>query len=92
MLKGKDYQLILLDLTLADGRGTDLLPALVNRSGERIPTVVFTAEDNCGALGPRVEAVLTKSRENLATLIEAVHSVLANPAPVNQDTVEAQVG
>ncbi|HEY0033787.1 MAG TPA: ATP-binding protein [Devosia sp.] len=92
MLKGKDYQLILLDLTLADGRGTDLLPALVNRLGERIPTVVFTAEDNCGALGPRVEAVLTKSRENLATLIEAVHSVLANPAPVNQDTVEAQVG
>jgi PAS domain S-box-containing protein len=92
MLKGQDYQLILLDLTLADGRGTDLLPALVNRSGERIPTVVFTAEDNCGALGPRVEAVLTKSRENLATLIEAVHSVLAKPAPVNQDTIEVQVG
>jgi DNA-binding response OmpR family regulator len=76
LLASTDYHLVVLDLTLADGRGTELIPALVNSWGARIPTVVFTAEDPSPALRRQVRDVLTKSRANLATLVDAVRSVL----------------
>ncbi|MEO7221258.1 MAG: response regulator, partial [Devosia sp.] len=82
-----DYHLVVLDLSLADGRGTELIPALVNSRGERIPTVVFTAEDPSPEVRRQVRNVLTKSRANLATLVDAVRSVLLEE---RVDTVETR--
>jgi PAS domain S-box-containing protein len=72
----QQFELVILDLTLSDGLGKDLIPALVNAAGAPIPTVVFTAQDGTPELAANVEAVLTKSRANLTTLLEAVRSVV----------------
>jgi DNA-binding NarL/FixJ family response regulator len=73
--------LVILDLTLSDGAGRDLLPDLVGIDGRPLPIVVFSAQDASPELARRVQAVLTKSRGSLSTLVEAVRSVLSLPPP-----------
>jgi DNA-binding response OmpR family regulator/anti-sigma regulatory factor (Ser/Thr protein kinase) len=73
------YDIVILDLTLSDGLGKDLIPALVDTAGRPIPTVVFSAQDATAELAVNVEAILTKSRANLATLVDAVRAVIARP-------------
>lgn len=78
-LSRQQFQLVILDLTLSDGAGRDLLPDLVGTDGRPLPIVVFSAQDASPELARRVQAVLTKSRGGLVTLIEAVRSVLHLP-------------
>jgi DNA-binding NarL/FixJ family response regulator len=80
-LSRQQFQLVILDLTLSDGAGRDLLPDLVGIDGRPLPIVVFSAQDASPELARRVHAVLTKSRGNLSTLVEAVRSVLNIPTP-----------
>jgi DNA-binding response OmpR family regulator len=79
-LAQEDFDIVILDLTLGDGLGRDLIPALVDAAGEPIPTVIFSAQDATPELAPSVEAILTKSRANLETLVEAVRLVSGRSA------------
>jgi PAS domain S-box-containing protein len=71
------FDLIILDLTLSDGLGKDLIPHLVDAAGVPIPIVVFTAQDSTPELAVQAVTVLTKSRDNLAALVETVRSAIA---------------
>ena len=76
LLRTAPVDLLILDVALADGNGLDLLPEL-DRRRERIPVVVFTAQDAAPELAARVAAVLTKSRASLERLVETVEGLLA---------------
>jgi PAS domain S-box-containing protein len=65
-----DYDLLILDIGLADGSGLDLLDET------RLPTIVFSAQDADPALRSRVDAVLTKSRANLDQLVAEAERLL----------------
>jgi DNA-binding response OmpR family regulator len=71
------FDLIILDLTLTDGLGKDLIPYLVDAAGRPIPIVVFTAQDSTPELAGQVATILTKSRDNLAKLVETARSAIA---------------
>ena len=71
------FDLVILDLGLADGSGLDLLPDLRRPDGMPIPTVIFSAQDTNAKLAHDVDAVLTKSRVTLQKLVETVEAVVA---------------
>jgi DNA-binding response OmpR family regulator len=84
------FDLIILDLTLSDGLGKDLIPDLVDAAGLPIPIVVFTALDSTPELAVQAVTVLTKSRDNLATLVETVRSAIASTGQRTFGIEEAQ--
>ncbi len=61
-LSEKQFDLVILDLDLPDGKGTDLLPMLNASSGKETPVVVFSAEEGNAKVAAEVDAVLIKSR------------------------------
>ncbi|RYY05328.1 MAG: response regulator, partial [Alphaproteobacteria bacterium] len=72
--------IVVLDIGLPDGSGLDLIPALVDRAGEPLPTIVFTAQDCPAELRARVEAVLIKSRSSIPTLRDTIRRIVAERA------------
>jgi len=68
---------VVLDIGLPDGSGVEVLPLLVDRRGERLPTIVFSAQDSPLAADARVDAVLVKSRNSIPMLRETIHSLVA---------------
>ncbi|HZW13984.1 MAG TPA: PAS domain S-box protein [Noviherbaspirillum sp.] len=73
------FSLILLDLHLADGHGSELLGSLPMRNAAT-PVVVFSAEEADAVTIDRVRAVLVKSRTSNEQLL-AVLQELMHPAP-----------
>jgi DNA-binding NtrC family response regulator len=69
--------LAVIDLTLADGDGLDLLSALHKADGEAIPAIVFSGHDAGPEVAGRVDAVLTKSRASLEQLPGILHQTIA---------------
>ena len=76
-LEAEKWDLIILDLALSDGLGSDLIPRLVDGAGRPIPIVVFTAQESTHELAGQVETILTKSRVNLLMLVETVRSAIS---------------
>lgn len=68
--------LVILDIGLPDGSGLDILPLLVKRNGEPLPTIVFSAQDFPLDAASPVDAVLVKSRSTLPTLRATVQRIL----------------
>jgi PAS domain S-box-containing protein len=76
--RGADnFDLVLLDLALGDGRGEELLPELTTTDGRCIPVVVFSANDldKTAVTGNRV-SVLEKSRTSNDALAASILSAL----------------
>jgi PAS domain S-box-containing protein len=69
------FDLVILDLGLADGSGLELLPQLRHRDGTLVPVVVFSAQDADTELTGKVEAILTKSRTSLSKLVKTVEEL-----------------
>jgi DNA-binding response OmpR family regulator len=67
---------VILDLGLPDGSGADLLPILVDPDGGALPTIIYSAQDISGELQRSVDAVLTKSRRTLPSLVATVSKIL----------------
>ncbi|QPQ56151.1 response regulator [Allosphingosinicella flava] len=78
-LAGQTFDLVILDLGLADGSGLELLPDLRRADGEPIPVVIFSAQDADPRLARAVDAVLTKSRASLGRLVDTVESLVGAP-------------
>jgi len=72
-----NFDLVLLDLALGDGRGEKLLPELTTTDGRCIPVVVFSANDldKTAVTGNRV-SVLEKSRTSNDALAASILSAL----------------
>ena len=70
-LERETYDLILLDMGLPDGDGTELLPFVGNT-----PVIVFSAREADSAASENIVAALVKSRVTEQALREAIHRVL----------------
>jgi len=68
--------LVILDLTLPEVGGRELLPALRGADGAPLPVVIYSAEDADADLAPGVVAMLTKSKSSLDDLVATVLGVL----------------
>ncbi|RVT95208.1 response regulator [Sphingomonas crocodyli] len=69
--------LVVLDLGLPDGNGASMLPKLIDAAGDRLPIVVYTAQDVDETVRNHVDAVLVKSRRSLPDLVAAVNEIMA---------------
>ncbi|MXP42078.1 PAS domain S-box protein [Altererythrobacter soli] len=65
------FDAVILDLTLSDGRGPELLAHLREKQGS-VPIVVFSAEDADGANAGQFEDFLTKAKTPLRRLVDVV--------------------
>lgn len=77
VLANSNVDLAVVDLTLPDGVGPDLLSELRRPDGKAIPSVVFSAHDACPEVAERFDAVLRKSRESLDQLIVILRQLSA---------------
>lgn len=82
-LANEIYDLILLDLSLPDGSGEDLLPVILDGPKPPVPVVVFSALDASDAVSARVSASLVKARTDPHDLLDTVLSLL--PLPTRSD-------
>ena len=71
MLKNKRYDLAILDITLPDGSGMELLPDL-NSATPPIPVMIFSANEMAKDAGLKVAASLVKSRTDNAQLLATI--------------------
>lgn len=63
------FDAVLLDISLHDGSGLELIP-LIRRSSPHAPVILFTALDVSAEDAAKVDAVVIKSRTPLSELIE----------------------
>lgn len=73
-LESDSFDLIILDISLPDGSGLELLP-LVNRDGVAIPVVLFSAREISLEVAQKVTASLIKSRTSNQELLNAIRSL-----------------
>ena len=77
ILELESPDVVVLDIGLPDGSGLEVLPLLLGRDGDRLPTVVFSAQDNPLNADARIDAVLIKSRNSIPMLRETIHRLVA---------------
>lgn len=71
-LAAKHFDAVILDITLPDGSGLELLP-IATRAGERPPVIIsYTADEPSRALRNAVDAALVKSRNSVTQLMVTV--------------------
>jgi len=73
-LKGTGYDLVILDITLGDGSGLDLLP-LLHQSGRKPPVILYSATEPSREISDLVEGALVKSRDSVEQLLASVRSL-----------------
>ncbi len=72
LLNREDFDLIILDLSLEDGSGLDLLDEIKGRC----PVVIFSAQTPCPDVSAQVAAALTKSKTNNEQLLSCIKKAL----------------
>lgn len=78
------FDVVILDMTLPDGAGTELLPLLKTEVGDLIPVIVFSARTTDPETARQVQVTLTKSQNSLEHLVRIV-SRLCRSAPSYQN-------
>ncbi len=66
------FDLVILDVSLPDGSGLDLLPELT-----QTPVIIFSASDLDRPIAERVRSVMTKTKTSEIDVARAVRSILA---------------
>jgi len=68
------YDLVILDITLGDGCGLDILP-LLGRKTSRPPVILYSATEASREISNMVEAALVKSRDSVEELLASVRAL-----------------
>jgi signal transduction histidine kinase/DNA-binding response OmpR family regulator len=76
-LSSEIFDLVILDVNLPDGKGTDLLPLMVDKSGKSVPVILFTAIEVAQEVGAMVAASLTKSRTSEQQLLDTIKKIIS---------------
>lgn len=80
LLRENDYDLVILDLQLPDGRGEALFSE-INAKGENSPQVlVFSVQELSETLMPQVRAAMIKSRTSNEALRKNIRAAIGAPA------------
>ena len=77
-LKAADFDLAVLDVAVAKGAGSDLLPELRDSKGNVIPVVVFSAKGTSLSSDAQAKATLAKSDSSIDGLVATVRDRLAS--------------
>lgn len=75
-LNNGGIDVVVLDLSLPDGAGEDLLPLLRQDGNGSIPVIVFSAREFSAGTADNVEAALIKARTSNEALLEAILSAI----------------
>ncbi len=75
-LNNGDFDVVVLDLSLPDGAGEDLLPLLRQDGNRSIPVIVFSAREFSAGTADNIEAALIKARTSNEALLEAIQSAI----------------
>ncbi|MDH4286329.1 MAG: PAS domain S-box protein, partial [Gallionella sp.] len=75
MLGSTRYDLVILDITLPDGMGMELLPSL-NAASPPIPVLVFSAQELGRDEVKKVQSALVKSRTDNAQLLDIIKKLI----------------
>ena len=76
MLGERDYDLVILDLRMPDGRAEGLLPAIRARNGAAIPVVIYSAEEAPAYLLEQVDLAMVKSKLSMVDLRAQISGLL----------------
>lgn len=69
------YDLVILDITLGDGSGLDILPLLRRPGRVAPPVILYSASEPSRELTGLVQAALVKSRDSVEQLLESVRQL-----------------
>jgi len=87
-LAEKHFDAVILDVTLPDGSGMDLLP-MTGHAGKRPPlTISYTADEPSRALRNAVDAALIKSRHSVTQLMATVLARIDSAESRNAAAIE----
>lgn len=75
VLEKEEFDLLLLDLELPDGNGSELLSLLNKNEDKKIMTVIFSAHNVGKDIAKQVDAVLLKSNTSNEDLLKIVHLI-----------------
>ncbi|HEU4325579.1 MAG TPA: PAS domain S-box protein [Roseiflexaceae bacterium] len=78
LLAVQHFDLVVLDLSLPDGSGLEVLPLLSGPDGQSIPVVVFSALDAGADVARRVGATLVKSRTSNQELQATITALIGS--------------
>ncbi len=76
LLESKVFDLVILDIGLPDGTGTDLLPLLGSEGTNPTPVILFTATEVSKELSEKVSASLIKSRTSEEKLLDTIRKLI----------------
>jgi CheY-like chemotaxis protein len=76
LLRGGSFSLLLLDLTLSDGTGLDLLDRLPSLTTRSLPVVILSGSEVPRDVRQRVATTLVKSRVSEAHIVKTINSLL----------------
>ncbi len=77
LLQTQDFDLVVLDVGLPDGEGTELLPLLGSEARRSTPVILFTAAEVSQEVSALVAASLTKSRTSEEKLLDTIRDMIA---------------
>ena len=79
LLEGRVFDLVILDITLPDGCGLDLLPLLKDGAPNPTPVIIFSNAEMDGKVAAQVEAALVKSPVSDQELVETIAALIDRP-------------
>ena len=86
-LKVRRFDLVVLDLTLPDGSGLDLLERLNSLAGYPVPVLILSAHETDKTVQSKVKAALVKSRVSEARIVETILAMVQGQNPQVEEMV-----
>lgn len=87
LLERETFNLIILDLSLPDGSGLDLLPLLDSSSRQPIPVMIFSAREVGREAAHKVTRALVKSRTSNQELLNAIKLLIGSYPMLQQEQI-----
>lgn len=78
LISANNYSLVLLDLTLPDGSGLEIIPYLKQKGKQHIPVVIFSAMDAPQTLNNDIFGAMVKSKTSNDDLVMMIQKALDN--------------